>query len=75
VNRPTERLYVVNSGLARLQAGHQDLYQPGTQMERAYMQSLSSVYQVDSIIDPTTAASQLIEGAIIEGIELDNSGT
>jgi hypothetical protein len=27
----TEQLYVVNSGLSRLQNGHQDLYEPGTQ--------------------------------------------
>jgi hypothetical protein len=32
LNRPTtEQLYVVNSGLSRLQNGHQDLYEPGTQ--------------------------------------------
>jgi hypothetical protein len=40
-NRPSERLYIVNSGLnsglSRLQNGHQDLYEPGTERERAYM--------------------------------------
>jgi MULE transposase domain len=30
----------LDSGLARLEGGHVDLYQPGTQMERAYMRTL-----------------------------------
>lgn len=34
------------------------------------MQSLSAIYQPDSIVDATTAASQLIEGDVIEGVEV-----
>jgi hypothetical protein len=44
LNRPTEQLYVVNSGLSRLQNGHQDLYEAGTQGGRAYMRGLSSIW-------------------------------
>jgi hypothetical protein len=44
LNRPSERLYIVNPGLNRLDNGHQDLYKPGTERERAYMRGLSSIY-------------------------------
>ena len=41
VNRPPQEcLYVVNSGLTRLENGHQDLYEPRTQMEKAYMRGI-----------------------------------
>jgi hypothetical protein len=72
VNRaPQERLYVVNSGLARLENGHHDLYEPGTQRERAYMRGISSIYQTDSIVDASTAAATAVEADIIDVIEVD----
>ena len=74
VNRPPqERLYIVNSGLnsglARLENGHQDLYEPGTIMERAYQRSLASIYQSDSMVDAATVAAGVVEGDLVEGIE------
>jgi hypothetical protein len=42
---PLSTLYIVHSGLSGLQNGHQDLYEPGTQREMAYMRGLSSIYQ------------------------------
>ena len=75
VNRPTDqptgRLYIVNSGLSRLQNGHQDLYEPGTQRERAYMRGLSSIYQTDSLVDLATATTGLIESDLITDFEVD----
>jgi hypothetical protein len=72
VNRPPlERLHTVNSGLTRLENGHQDLYEPGTIMERAYQRSLASLYQSDSIVDAATVAARLVEGDLIEGIEVE----
>ena len=72
VNRaPQERLYVVNSGLARLENGHHDLYEPGTQRDRAYMRGISSIYQTDSIVDASTAAATAVEADIIDIIEVD----
>jgi hypothetical protein len=76
VNRPPQdRLYIVNSGLdsglARLENGHQDLYEPGTIMERAYQRSLASLYQSDSIVDSATVAAGVVEGDLVEGIEVE----
>jgi hypothetical protein len=71
LNRPTERLYIVNSGLSRLQNGHQDPYEPGTRGERLYMRGLSSIWQTDSIVDVATAAVALMEREVISGIEVD----
>jgi hypothetical protein len=34
-------MYIVNSGLIRLENGYEVLYEPGTQRERAYMRGLS----------------------------------
>jgi hypothetical protein len=68
---PQERLYIVNPGLSRLQNGHQDPYEPGTEGERGYMWGLLSIWQTDSIVDVATAAVALIEKAIISGIEVD----
>jgi hypothetical protein len=62
---PTERLYIVNSGLSRLQNGHQDTYEPGTQGGRAYMRGLSSIWQTE-LVDVATAAIELIEKEVIE---------
>ena len=67
---PTERLYIVNSGLSRLQNGHQDPYKPGTQAPRAYMRGLSSIWQTD-LFDVATAAVELMEREVISGIEVD----
>jgi hypothetical protein len=79
VNRPPqERLYIVNSGLnlgdsglSRLENGHQDLYEPGTQRERAYMRGIASIYQTDSIVDASTAAAVAVEEDIVDVIEVD----
>jgi hypothetical protein len=68
---PQERLYIVNPGLSRLQNGHQDAYEPGTQGERSYMQGLSSIWQTDSIVDVATAAVAFMEREVISGIEVD----
>jgi hypothetical protein len=68
---PQESLYIVNPGLSRLQNGHQDPYEPGTQGERGYMRGLSSIWQTDSIVDIAIAAVALIERAVISGIEVD----
>jgi hypothetical protein len=73
LNRLTERLYIVNPGLSRLQNGHQDAYEPGTQGERRYMRGLSSIWQTD-IVDAATATAELIEREVIEGvIEVDDN--
>jgi MULE transposase domain len=71
VNRSQEPLYIVNSGLVRLENGHQDLYEPGTERERAYMRGLSSIYQTDSMVDAATAAGVAVEGDVIDVIEVD----
>ena len=72
-NRAQEPLYIVNSGLVRLQNGHQDMYIAGTQAERGYMRSLASIYQSDSLVDAATAAISLIEGEVLDCIEVDTS--
>ena len=63
-------IFIVNSGLRRLDQGHQDLYEPGTQLERAYMRGIGSVYQGEVSEDAATAAARAIEGGIVEEIEL-----
>ena len=65
---PRERLYIVNSGLSRLQNGHQDPYEPGTQGERGYMRGLSSIWQTDSIGDTATATAELMDREVIEEV-------
>jgi hypothetical protein len=72
-HQPLERLYIVNSGLVRLENGHHDLYEPGTQRERAYMRGISSIYQTESIVDASTAAATAVEEDIIDVIEVDCS--
>jgi hypothetical protein len=49
----------------------QDLYEPGTQRERAYMRGLSSIYQTNSRVDAATAAAMAVEEDIIDVIEVD----
>jgi hypothetical protein len=44
LNQPQERLDIVPSRLIWLENSHHDLYEPGTQRERAYMQSMSSKF-------------------------------
>lgn len=70
-NRLQEPLYIVNSGLVRLQNGHQDMYIAGTQAERGYMRGISSIYQPESLVDAATAAISLIEGEVFDCIEVD----
>jgi hypothetical protein len=36
------------------------------------MRSLSSIYQTDSIVDSAAADAELMEGAVIEEIEVDS---
>jgi MULE transposase domain len=60
----TGRLYVVDSGLTRLQNGYADTYEPGTQEGRAFFQGLSSIYQTESIVDTATATAALMESTI-----------
>ena len=38
------------------------------------MQSFSLIYQPDSIVDSAVAASQLIEGDVVEGVEVEVEG-
>jgi hypothetical protein len=74
VNRPPqERFYIANSGLTRLENGHQDLYEPGTIIERAYIRGISSIYQTDSTVNASTAAAIAVEEDIIDIIEVDCS--
>ena len=73
LSTPHEPLYIVNSGLVRLQNGHQDMYIAGTERERSYISSLASVYQSDSLVDAATAAISLIESDVIDRIEVDTS--
>ena len=48
-NQPQERVYVVNSGLTRLDDGYQDTYESGTLAERAYIRPMASIYQPNSM--------------------------
>src|SRR5882724_4428385 len=66
-----EPLYIINSGLVRLQNGHQDMYIAGTQAERGYIRGMSSIYQPDSLVDAAAAAISLIEGEVFDCIEVD----
>jgi len=70
-NQTQERFYVVNSGLTRLDNGHQGTYEPGTLAERAYMRPMASIYQPNSMEDAATAAGRLMEEEVLECIEVD----
>ena len=70
---PHKPVYIVNSGLGRLQNGYQDMYIAGTERERAYMYGLASIYQPDNLVDAATAAISLIESDVIDCIEVDTS--
>jgi hypothetical protein len=76
LSRPQEPLqgpiFIVNSGLRRLDQGHQDLYEPGTQPERAYMRGIGSVYQGEASEDAAAAIARAIKGGIVEEIEMGN---
>ena len=50
--------------------GH-TVYKPGTIMERAYQRSLASIYQPNSIVDAATVAAGVVEGDLVEGIEVE----
>ena len=71
--RPQELLYIVNSGLVRLQNCRQDQYIARTERERPYMRGLASVCQSDSLVDAATAAISLIESDVIDCIEANTS--
>ena len=73
----SKKLFIVHSGLSsttigmsRIQAGHQDLYEPGTRRERAYMSKISSVYQTDSIVDSMVIADNLVLNETQDYIEV-----
>jgi hypothetical protein len=69
---PAERLFIVNSGLTRIDQGHQDLYKAGTQLERGYMRGLSLAYQFDSTQDTTSIAALAIEAiGVIKEVEIN----
>ena len=70
-NTPQEPIYIINSGLVRLQNGHQDIYIAGTQAERGYIYGILSIYQSDSLVNTTAAAISLIEGEVFDCIEVD----
>ena len=72
-NTPQEPLYIVNSGLVRLQNCRQDQYIARTERERPYMRGLASVCQSDSLVDAATAAISLIESDVIDCIEANTS--
>jgi hypothetical protein len=74
LSRPQEPIFIVNSGLTRLQNGHQDMYIAGTQAERGYMRGIASIYQPDSLVDAATAAISLIESQVFDCIEVDTGG-
>jgi hypothetical protein len=42
-------------------------------MERAYQRSLASIYQSDSIVDAATVAAGVVEGDLVEGIEVEGN--
>lgn len=45
-NRAQELLYIINSGLVRLQNDHQDMHIAETERERSYMLTLDSILSV-----------------------------
>ena len=47
------------------------MYIAGTQVERGYIHSISSIYQPESLVDTATAAISLIEGEVFDCIEVD----
>lgn len=56
--------------MARLTNGHKDLYEPGTQVERAYKHGIASAFQIESTIDTIEVATQVIQSDLIDGIEV-----
>ena len=74
----SEKVFIVYSGpsstimgMSRIKAGHQDLYEPGTRRERAYMSKISSIYQTDSILDSMTIADNLVLNETQDCIEVE----
>ena len=55
------QLSITSLAMARLQARHIDLYEPGTIRERGYMHGISSVFKDDSIENSAEIASRVIE--------------
>ncbi len=84
INRPRSsagQLFIAYSGLkplsstalamARIEGGHQDLYEPGTRLERGYMAGISSIYKDDSIEDAAIVATDILERVTtISGVEV-----
>ena len=55
------QLSTTSLAMARLQAGHIDLYKPRTIRERGYMHGISSVFKDDSIESGAEIAAMVIE--------------
>ena len=55
------QLSTTSLAMARVQAGHVDLYEPGTIGERGYMHGISSVFKDDSIDGGAEIAARAIE--------------
>ena len=55
------QLSTTSLAMARLQAGHVDLYEPGTIRERGYMHGISSVFKDDSIEDTAEITVRVME--------------
>ncbi len=76
----TRQLFIVNLGLkslsstalamARIERGHQDLYEPGTRLERGYMAGISLVYKDDSVEDAATVTTDIITRETISSIKV-----
>jgi hypothetical protein len=73
---PKEQLYVVKIGLQRpsstacamalIHNGYSNPYEPGTKRERAYIASISSIYQDDCIEDAAIVAGNTMKELISE---------
>ena len=60
--------------MARLKAGHIDLYEPRTQRERGYMCGILSVYKDDCIKDATVVTAIIVQ-RVIKSIEVYTQDT
>ncbi len=56
--------------MARIERGHQDLYEPGTRLERGYMAGISLVYKDDSVEDAATVTTDIITRETISSIKV-----
>jgi hypothetical protein len=54
--------------MARIEGGHQDLYEPGTRLERGYIAGISSLSKDNSIQDAATVTTDIIARETISSI-------